>query len=386
MSDVRRVRAAVVGTGFIGVVHAEAVRRAGGELVGILGSSPERALMKARSMGADRIYSDMDELLSDPTVDVVHITSPNYLHFPQAMQVIESGKHVICEKPLAKTSDEGLQLLRAARAAGVIHAVCFNIRFYPLMHQAHEIVNTGNIGDVRFVTGSYHQDWLMYPTDWNWRLSQEQAGDLRAVADIGSHWLDLTSWIAGVRVQEVLADLHTFVPVRERPLGEVETFRSAADIAREKVDVGNDDAAGILLRYENGARGAMTVSQVSAGRKNDLQFEVSGAEAALAWHSASPDRLWRGERAAVNHEFLRDPAHLAPRAAAISFYPGGHVEGFGETFRGLFERVYTAITGGDSSVRDYPTFEAGYEALCVTDAVKSSNATRMWQPIVREDA
>lgn len=387
MTTTNRVRAAVIGTGFIGTVHVEAARRAGAQVVGVLGSSGAKSEAVAQALGIARGYGSLDELLSDPDVDVVHVTSPNALHLPQALAAVEAGKNVICEKPLGIDVTQGRQLVDAARLAGVVNATCFNIRFYPVLHEAHELVRNGALGEPRFLTGSYHQDWLMYPTDWNWRLEDSKGGSLRAVADIGSHWLDLLKWIGGVRVSEVFADLHTFVPIRQRPLGEVQTFGGSDDGDRRDVEIHNDDAAGILLRFDNGARGAVTVSQVSAGRKNDLSFEVAGADDALMWQSSAPDRLWLGHRGRTNEELLRDPGQLSEAAAKVTFYPGGHVEGFGETFRGLFERVYAAIREGSSGRNvDFPTFQDGYDALCVTDAISRSAQSGSWEAVMREES
>ena len=387
MTDPRNIRVAVIGTGFIGTVHVEAARRAGAEVVGLLGSTPEKSAHSARQLGVPRGYGSLEELVGDPQVDVVHVTSPNYLHFPQALAAVEAGKHVICEKPLGLDSQEGRQLVDAARAAAVVNATCFNIRFYPVLHEAHELVRRGSLGEIRFITGSYHQDWLMRATDWNWRLDSPKGGELRAVADIGSHWLDLLGWIGESRVSEVFADLHTFVPVRHRPVGEVQTFGAVDAGETVEVEINNDDAAGILLRFENGARGALTVSQVSAGRKNDLGFELTGSENSLMWQSSVPDRLWMGHRGPANSEILRDPSHLSEVAAAVTFYPGGHVEGFGETFRGLFERVYAAADRGAPAADDgFPTFQDGLNALCITDAIKRSAERQSWQAVMREES
>ncbi|NDA50377.1 MAG: gfo/Idh/MocA family oxidoreductase [Actinobacteria bacterium] len=215
---------AIVGTGQIGAVHVECARRAGATVVGLVGSSPDRARAKATAWGVPVVYSGLEELLEQPDIDVVHIASPNHVHASQAIAVASAGKHVICEKPMALDSASAGAMVDAAQAAGVVHATCFNFRFYPLMHEAHAMMRSGELGEPRFLTGSYHQDWLFEDTDWNWRLDSERAGDLRSVADIGSHWLDLMSWISGRRVTEVCADLHTFIPVRYRPHGEVETF------------------------------------------------------------------------------------------------------------------------------------------------------------------
>jgi predicted dehydrogenase len=388
MSAAAGIRAGVAGVGFIGVAHVEALRRLGVRVLGVVGSSPERAQAKAEAAGLPPAYESYEALLADPDVDVVHVASPNHLHFRQAAAALKAGKHVVCEKPLALTSTESAGLVRLATEAGVVHAVCFNVRFYALCHQARAMVAAGEVGAPRFVTGSYLQDWLLLPTDWNWRLVPEQAGGLRAVADIGSHWLDLIRFVTGRRVEAVCADLHTFVPVRRRPTGPVETF-AAEPQEGERVDepMSSDDAAGILLRMEDGTRGLVAVSQVSAGRKNAITFEVDGADAALAWYSEHPDELWIGHRGRPNEVLARDPALMAPEARAVAAYPAGHVEGYPDTFRALFAAVYRDVAaGGPSPDPRYPTFADGHEGLVVGEAIARSAREERWVRVERGGA
>lgn len=379
----RDVRAGVVGIGFIGVAHVEALRRLGVNVVGLVGSTPERARAKAESSGLPDVYESVEDLAAD--VDVVHIASPNYAHADQVRKVLDSGTHVVCEKPLALGSEETADLVARAESSGLVNAVCFNIRFYPANHEAMAMVSAGEIGEPRLITGSYHQDWLLLDTDWNWRLQPEEAGGLRAVADIGSHWLDLTRFISGRRVVEVMADLHTLVPVRRHPSGPVEAFSTVSgdeDLIEEAMT--SDDAAGILLRFEGGARGAVTISQVSAGQKNSLRYEVAGSESALRWFSGSPEDLLIGHRGRPNEVSSRDPATYAPEAARLMAYPGGHVEGFPDTFRALFSQVYAdVVKGSPSADPTYPTFADGHDAVLVTDAIARSNEEQRWVSVER---
>lgn len=381
-----RVRAGVVGVGFIGVAHVEALRRLGVEVVGVVGSSPERARHKATRTDLPPVVESYEALLADDTVDVVHVTTPNHLHAEQVLAALDAGKHVVCEKPLALTSAETAILLARARAAGRVHAVCFNVRSYPLARQMQVMVRDGAIGAPRFVTGSYLQDWLLRDTDWNWRLVPGEAGGLRAVADIGSHWLDLARSVTGSEVVEVMADLHTFVPVRRHPAGPIETFAAASSSDEDLVSepMASDDAAGILLRFSDGSRGTLAISQVAAGRKNSISIEVDGAGSSLAWYSEDPDRLWIGHRGRPNEVLQRDPSLLAPEAAALAAYPGGHVEGYPDTFRALFSEVYAdVLAGAPSAEPTYPTFADGHDALCVTEAVARSAAEGRWVRVIR---
>lgn len=383
--NISDIKAGVVGVGFIGAAHVEALRRLGVEVVGIVGSTPDRARAKADTIGVNRVFASVEEMAASPEIDVIHIASPNHAHADQARTVIDAGKHVVCEKPLALNSEDTGDLVSRAEDAGVVNAVCFNIRFYPANHQAMAMVSSGEIGEPRLITGSYHQDWLLLETDWNWRLQPEKAGELRAVADIGSHWLDLTSFISGRRVVEVMADLHTLVPVRRHPPGPVQTF-AAADESDELIEeeMSSDDAAGILLRYEGGARGAVTISQVSAGQKNSVRYEVAGSEAALRWFSAEPEDLFIGHRGRANELLPRDPGLFAPEAAKLITYPGGHVEGFPDTFRALFSQVYADVARGKPSDQPaYPTFAEGHDVVLVTDAIAKSHRDQRWTAVQR---
>lgn len=379
------VNAAVIGTGMIGVAHVEALRRLGVHVSGVVGSSPERAREKAEAANLPAVYDSLEACLADRDLDVVHVASPNHLHLDQALAVLDAGKHVVCEKPLGLDSGETSRLVEAADGTGVVNAVCFNIRFYPLAHHMAAMVATGDIGEPRFIHGAYLQDWLLRETDWNWRLESEKAGSLRAVADIGSHWLDLVRFISGRRVEEVMAELHTFVATRSHPEGSVESFAAVADDAELVTEeMSSDDAASIMLRFEGGARGLVTVSQVAPGRKNRVVVEVDGSDSALAWTSEDPDRLWIGHRGRPNEELARDPGAMAPAAARLASFPAGHVEGFPDTFRGLFSRVYAAVeAGGPPTDPDYPTFADGHDAVCVTEAVAASSETGRWTPVRR---
>lgn len=379
------IKAGVVGVGFIGVAHVEALRRLGVEVGGVVGSTPERARAKSEVSGLPPVYESVEALADDPSVDVIHITSPNYAHADQVRVCLDAGKHVVCEKPLAVSSKDTADLATRAGETGLVNAVCFNIRFYPLNHQAMSMVRAGGIGEVRLITGSYHQDWLLRDTDWNWRLQPEEAGELRAVADIGSHWLDLTRFISGQGVEAVMADLHTLVPVRRHPPGPVETFAATSSDEQLVEEVmTSDDAAGILLRYEGGAKGAVTISQVSAGRRNAVRYEIAGSDSALSWTSEQPDDLWIGHRGRPNEVLHRDPALVGPEAAALIAYPGGHIEGFPDTFRALFSRVYQDVMAGKPAREPaYPTFADGHDAVLVTDAVARSNIEQRWVTIQR---
>jgi predicted dehydrogenase len=368
--------AAVIGTGFIGAIHVDALRRLGIQVHGVVGSSSARAAERSRAAGLPPAYESMEAMLADERVDVVHITSPNHLHHAHAKAALAAGKHVVCEKPLAMTSAESSELLSLAEASGLVHAVNFNIRFYPLCQHLHQLVREGGLGEVRLVTGHYLQDWLLLDTDWNWRLDPALGGTLRAVSDIGSHWLDLTSFLTGSRVASVTADMETFIKVRRQPKGPVETFATGA--AKETVarEIKTEDCATILVRYESGALGSLAVSQISAGRKNSLRLEIDGATSSAAWSSEQPDELWIGHRGGPNEVLPRDPGLMNAAGAAASYLPGGHIEGFADTFRALYNAVYQAVLEGGPATGRYPTFADGHDEMLVCEAVERSARER----------
>lgn len=378
MADFSTLGAAVIGTGFIGTVHAQALRRLGVQIHGVLGSSPERGKEQAGVMGVAHAYASLQDLLADERVDAVHVTSPNRLHYEQVKAILSAGKHVICEKPLSMTSEQSREMVDLAKASGKVCAVCYNIRFYPLNQHAHEMVATGELGDVRFVTGHYHQDWLAKPTDWNWRLETDEGGALRSVGDIGTHWLDLMSFVTGQKIVSVFADLTTFISEREKPKGPVATFSETVG-ETETREINTDDAAMIMLRFANGAKGVMSTSQINVGRKNSLQWDVAGSKASAAWDSETPDHLFIGHRDGPNQILQRDAGMMNATGANAASLPGGHVEGFADSFFAFFRSVYADVAAGQpSESATYANFEDGDYEMRVCDAVLRSAAVKTW--------
>ncbi len=379
-----KLRAAVVGTGFIGPVHVEGLLRAGVDVVGILGSTSDKSASAAAKLGLSKGYQSLDELLADASVDVVHITSPNRFHFDQASRTIAAGKHLLCEKPLAMNSSQSSQLVRLASEAGIAAGVNYNIRYYPLCIEAAQRVRSGEVGDLFHVAGSYSQDWLFHQTDFNWRVLAEDGGELRAIADIGTHWLDLIQFIVDQKVVSVCADLATVFPQRQRPVGGVETFsgKAAPPAETETINISTEDYGGVMLRFSSGSRGVMWVSQVTAGRKNCLRFEIAGSAESLSWNSESPNQMSIGHRDCENQVLLRDPALISSRAAGATSYPGGHNEGFGDTFKQLFIDFYRSIESGDFAASpSYPTFQDGHHEILVCEAILESHRQQRWTKI-----
>lgn len=376
------MKVAVIGAGFVGRAHIEALRRLGIEVTGLLGSSLERTREQSRTLGIPRAYASLDELANDAAVPAVHVCTPNNLHLPQSEAALNAGKHVMCEKPLAMNSRETAHLVDVARREKRAAAVAHNLRYYPMCQEARALVQRGAIGEPRIIHGSYLQDWLLYSSDWNWRLDPALSGSMRVVADIGTHWLDMATWITGRRVTELCADLATIVPVRERPRGPVETFQERRGTDFERVKIDTDDYASVLLHFEGGLRGAMTVSQVSAGRKNRFWYEIDGSEGSLAWNQEQPNTLWVGKRKEPNRELIKDPALMSPETRGFAAYPAGHAEGYPDTFVQLFQEFYAYIERGDMSApRPFPTFEAGHIGLVLCEAIAASARDRKWVPV-----
>ncbi len=374
-----RLTAAVVGTGFIGPVHVEALQRAGVRVAGIVGSSAVKSVAAAESLGLPHGYASFEELLDDDAVDVIHLATPNRVHYSQAKSVLNAGKHVMCEKPLAMNSTQSAELVALAKETGLVAGVAYNIRFYPLCHEAAQRVGSGDIGDVLHVTGSYVQDWLLKETDFNWRVTAADGGELRAIADIGTHWLDLVQFITGQSVVAVCADLQTVHPTRQRPLGGALTFSKEAASDVEPIAIDTEDAGSILLKFANGGRGCLHVSQTTAGRKNCLRLEIAGGQQALAWNSEQPNSLWIGHRDRPGETLIRDPALMHSDAASIANYPGGHCEGFPDTFKQLFKTFYGYIASEKRPARrPFPTFEDGHREILLCEAILQSHRDQAW--------
>jgi predicted dehydrogenase len=375
------LKAAIFGTGFMGRVHTEGLRRLGNvEVAGIAARTLEQAQRLASELSIPRATGDYRELLADPTIDAVHICTPNSLHFPMVKAALEAGKHVLCEKPLATSTAEAREMARLAREKNLANCTFHNLRYYPQVQNMRRICEAGELGEIRVVQGGYLQDWLLYETDWNWRV---ESGPSRAFADIGTHWCDMVEHITGLRISALCADLQTFHKTRHKPDGSVETFSGKTTQPREysEVPVTTEDFGAMIFRLGETARGAMTVSQVSAGRKNRLFVEISGSKASLAWDGEQPDLLWIGERNTPNRLIVKDPSLLLEKARPYADLPGGHSEGYDDTFKQVFRRFYRTVADGGAPI-EYPTFEDGVRQMEILDAVLVSSNTRSWTGVL----
>jgi predicted dehydrogenase len=382
----KRIGMGLVGPGFVGTHHIDAVRRLGFvDVVAIAASSESSARKKADALGVPKAYGDYAALAADPDVHVVHNTTPNYLHVPVIQAALAAGKHVVSDKPLAMTSEAARELRDAAARAGVVHAVTFNYRGNPLVQQAREMIAAGEIGDVHFVHGAYLQDWLLQPTDFSWRLEPDKGGASSAMGDIGSHWCDLVQHVAGQRIVEVLADLTTVIGTRLKPASSTEAFARVGG-GGQPVAMHSEDLATILVHFDGGAKGSVSVGQVCAGHKNGLWFEVNGRRASLRWQQERQNELWIGRRDGPNGVLLKDPSLLVPAAARYAHLPGGHQEAWADAFCNLMRDIYGFIADGRSMADERPpafaTFDDGYHSACVVDAVLQSHRRGgVWTPV-----
>lgn len=378
----KKIKAGVIGVGFIGIAHVEALRRLNFVSVDAIAGNAPLIAEKAAQLGFDNYYEDYRELLADQEIECVHICTPNYLHYQISKEALLAGKHVVCEKPLTTRKAEAEELVELTLEKGLVHATCFNVRFYPLMHELNSIIKNGNLGDIFSVHGSYLQDWLFHPTDYSWRLEPELSGNSRAVADIGSHWIDLVEFVTGLKISEVMADLATFHPTRKKPLKPVETFTGKLFTPEDYKDIpiATEDYATILFRFSNGSRGALTVSQVFAGKKNCITLEIAGSKQAASWMSERPNEIWLGNRDSPNGLLMKDPSLMSSENRRLVSFPGGHNEGFPDTFKQLFLKIYRKIAGLTSDV-EYPTFEAGLREILLCEKILESHQKGIWVKI-----
>jgi predicted dehydrogenase len=372
--------AAVVGAGFIGRVHMEALRRLGHIRIRAL-ADPE--IEKAKRVGAEfsveRVEPEFAAILEDPAIDAVHVCTPNHLHVPVAKAALEAGKHVLCEKPLATSAADAQALVALAAARGRRAGLCHNLRYYPLVQHTRQLCASGELGEILVVQGTYSQDWLLYNTDWNWRVTSTEGGPSRAMADIGSHWFDMAEHVTGLRLTSLCADLQTFHKTRKRPKGAIETFagKLAQPAEYDEVPVDTEDFGAVIFRLGERARGCVTASQVSAGRKNRLSLEVYGAMGSAAWDQERPDELWQGQRNVPNRILIKDPSLLQPGARSFADLPGGHSEGYDDTFKQVFRRFYESLENPEVTP-DYPLFSDGLRQLRIVEAEMESSRKHAW--------
>ncbi len=374
-----RLRYGIVGLGFVGPHHVDAVRRLGFvDVVAAAGRDSLKTQAKAKALHIPRVYDSFQELVSDPDIDVVDIATPTYLHFPIALAAIANKKHVIVDKPLAISLEQAIELRDRALQANVVHAVTFNYRYHPAVQHCRAMIARGECGDVHFIHGQYLQEWLLNETDFSWRVEPEKAGKACVAGDAGAHWYDLAEYLTGLRIVEVLADLHTMVKTRKRPVGgSSEAFSTGVGSQVEDHAVQSDDLSNILLRFDSGAVGSFSASQICAGHKNDLNIEINGKAASIRWCAEHSGDLWIGRRGQPNQLLVKDPQHLDVGAAQYASLPGGHEEGWADAFRNLMRNICTFIASEqDPHSADgilFPRFDEGCRSAAIVDAIVRSH-------------
>jgi predicted dehydrogenase len=370
------LRAAVVGTGFIGRVHVRSARLAGAQVLGVAASTPERSAEAAQSLEVPRTYATAMDAVKDQEVDVIHICTPNALHMEVAQAALEAGKHVVCEKPLATSLHDARVLTELAKSKGLVGTVPFINRYHPMVREAHARVQSDETGKLYLIQGSYLQDWLMQAGDTNWRVDVAAGGASRAFADIGSHLCDLLEWITGERFTTLIASLGT--PIAQRSAAASRVAFQASGAVTETKPVSTEDVACLILRTNRGTLASLTISQVSAGRKNRLWFEVDGAQQSVMFDLESPEQLWLGRREGTTL-LVRDPSQGSAEQRRLAFLPAGHAQGWGDCFEAFVRDTYAAIRG--EAHAGLPTFSDGARSMSIVEAVLRSSATNQWTAI-----
>jgi predicted dehydrogenase len=379
----KKIKAGIIGMGYIGVSHIEALRRIGFvDLAAVADVNFELARKKADEFGIEKCYASMDELIADPQITAIHNCTPNHLHMEINDKIIRAGKHVFSEKPLAKTSMESARMVALlAQYPDTVAGVNFCYRMYPLIQDAKNRIAAGEIGRPMLIHGSYLQDWLLFETDYNWRIEPEFTGVSRCVGDIGSHWMDLAQTLTGSRISEVCANTVIALPTRKKPTTQVETFAVNADVEYEEKTITTEDYAGVLIKFENGASGVFQCSEISAGRKCFIDIEVDGSEASLHWNHEIGDRMWKGNRNSNNEEVMRNPNLMTPQAKPYSYLAAGHPEGWNDAFKNSIEAFYRYIRDGKKhgvDPCDFATFEDGHYIMKLTEAIITSGKEKRW--------
>ncbi|MBP1608643.1 MAG: oxidoreductase domain protein [Acidobacteria bacterium] len=375
-----KIKAAVIGAGFMGRVHTEGIRRLGNvEVVAVAAITADEAATFGKVMGIDKTTGDYREILADPSIQAVHVCTPNALHYKISMDAMRAGKHVLCEKPLALSAAEAKEMAALAREKGLANCVNHNLRYYPLLQHARRMIEKGELGEILVVQGTYSQDWLLYDTDFNWRVETRDNGALRAMGDIGSHWMDMIQHLTGQKITSVCADLAIFHKTRKKPKVAVETFagKQLRPEDYEEVPIDTDDYGAVLLKLGRRAHGAFTVSQVSAGCKNRFQVEIFGTKSGLIWNQEEPNTLWIGERNSPNKIVVKDPSLIESTVSGFAEMPGGHAEGYGDAHKQVYKRFYRKVADPSAPV-EYPTFEDGAWGMHLLEKVLESSRKRAW--------
>lgn len=371
----KEYKAAVIGAGFIGAVHVEMLRRLGNVSVVALCDAID-ADKKAAAMHIANAYSDYKKMIDEQKPDAIHICTPNHTHYDIARYAIEKGVNFICEKPFTTTVEQAKELVSLAKEKGVTGAVNFHNRLYPMPNEMQKMIAKGEVGELFSVHGEYVQDWLMYDTDYSWRLEKGQVGKTRAIADIGSHWMDLAEFVTGEKIKRVNAAFRTVYPVRKKPMGKVETFQTVTDVSYEEIPIDTEDEAVVMFELENGAIGTAIVSMVFAGKKNTTTLSVAGSKKSLQWSSESLNDLWIGHRDKPNEIMTKDASLMHKEAALLASYPSGHIEGFPDAFKNVFRQFFDSFDM--EGTYEFARLEDGLREMILSDCIFESAMSKAW--------
>ena len=378
------INVGVIGTGYIGGVHIDALSRIGGVKVKTLSDlNKDFAAATAAKFNIPNVCSDYREIIKDPGIDVIHNCTPNKAHFEITREALREGKQVMSEKPLAMTLSEAAELTELAEKKKAVTGVHFCYRYYPVVQEMAMRVRRGDAGDVRLVTGTWFQDWLSKVTDYSWRLDKSEGGESNITADLGSHWFDLIQFVTGQKISKVLGDIETIIPVRKKPIRQVLAFEKVGDVEYEEVNVEVEDYSAVLFRLSGGAPGSFTGSQVCPGRKSDTEFQVYGSEYSMAWNHKWSDKLWIGHRDRPNEELTESPVLQDPVTAKYATLPAGHPVGYYDAVSNLFKDFYSVVSDAEEvNPLGRPTFQTGYDEMKILDAILKSVAKGAWVDVV----
>jgi predicted dehydrogenase len=379
----KKIKAAIIGAGFIGKAHIEAIRRIGFvDIVAIAQSNQQQAEAYSSQLSIPRAYGDYMELLQDDEIDVIHNCTPNHLHFEINKQCLIHGKHLLSEKPLTMVTAEAKQLYELASNKQLVAGVNYNYRQFPMIQQLKSMIQDHDLGDVKIIRGSYLQDWLLYQTDYNWRMDPRLGGSSRALSDIGSHLFDLVQYVSGLKIEEVMGDISIIHPERlKSTAGAGHSFQNSSSEQLVPVPITTEDYCSVFVKFNNGIKGVLTVSQVAAGKKNALEIHIDGTKASATWHQEEPFILLLGHRDKARETYLRDPGQMKQPALDYVHYPGGHEEGWTDSLKNMMYNFYKAVQKGTELTHSVASIKDGYQTQLIIDAILASVQTKTWEKV-----
>lgn len=379
----RMIRVGVIGAGYIGMVHLDQLARLGVKIVKVVDNNPELAKRAAAKYGIEHWSTKADDIVNDPSIDVVHNCTPNKFHFDINKRSMENGKQVLSEKPLAMTAEEAEELWNVSVKHNTVTGVDFCYRYYPVVQEAAARIARGELGDVRMVFGTWFQDWLSMETDYSWRLERAENGMSNVTADLGSHWFDLVQFLTGRKVTDVMGDLATLIPIRKKPKKQVLAFEHLEAADSVDVECSLEEYSAVHFRLDGTVPGSFTTCQLCNGRKSEPLFEIYGKECSYAWNHKDPTRLWIGHRFKPNEELIENASIMHPEAARFAVLPAGHPLGYYDAVMHLFKDFYDAIEAGEGAdqASRRPTFFTGYEEMKILAAIIESNDKRRWESV-----